>query len=312
MPARNSARPALRGPYLYVGGKKLSMYALGAATPLFSTWTKAVARAAFALDQRGNLCEANGNVKAAAIYAFDARDLELKRRLDGEGDGALVADRFGNLYVTNGAKIIVHAQGCIHQIGIIKKCGCGPLAFDQSGNLYAGAGTEIRIYAPGKNPGSLKFVRAIDHGINGTAGLTVGPTGSLFVSSGTSNASVSVFPPGAMKPNRRITKGLEYPGPLAVDSTGRLYVANEPVAPPDASGWVAIYAPGATRPMRYLRYGKRVAPRALAIDSSDNVYVATYGGGESMVHVYAPGAAQLLNSIVKGVDSPTALLIGSP
>lgn len=314
------AAPALRqtlvridtaGPFLYVGGSKLSMYSLGGTMPLHSTATSAVARAALALDSHGDLCEANDNVSAAAIYAFDARTLTLKSTLSGEGFGALAADRFGYLYGSNGVDIFVYAPGCTHRVNIVRHCSCWPLAFDHAGNLYAGAGREVRIYTPAQKRGALTFVRALRDGIDGTAALAVGRSGALFVAN-SGDSSVSVFAPNSSTPKRRITKGLDYPEALAVDSRGSLYVANVPDSPPSAAGWVSVYAPGRAQPVRYLRYRRGVAPSALVVDPSDNLYVATYVHGHSAVQVYDPGARKLLRTIVKDVDRPTALLIGSP
>jgi hypothetical protein len=305
---RQMAAPgSTAGPVLYVGGRKLSMYALGSATPLHSTKTPYVARAALALDSHGNLCEATGDVSALAIYAFNARTLQLEGARDGQGVGALVADRSGFLYGTNGIDIFVYAPGCTRNVYTIRNCGCWPLVFDRSGNLYGGAGREVRIYAPTQKPGHMKFVRAIHDGINGTGALAIRPSGELFVAND-GNSSVSVFKPGGTTPARRITKGIDAPYALAVDSKGRLYVSNVPGSPPSANGWVSVYAPRGTRPIRTLSYGKAGAPGALAVDSSDNVYVAV----DNSVRIYSPGGAKLLRRITKDVDGPTGLLIGSP
>lgn len=303
------AKPAMPKSVLYVGGWKLSMYALGSSEPLHSTKTNLyVLQAHIALDLHGDLCEANGNVSAPAIYAFNARTLKLEGALGSYGVFALAADRSGYLYGTNEAYIFAYAPGCTHNVDIIRHCAnSGPLVFDQFGNLYAGEGRAVCIFAPTQKPGHMRFVRAIREGIDQAFALAVGPSGQLFVAN-FGDSSVTVFPAGGSKPSRRITKGLESPWALAVDSTGRLYVANRPNSPPQTPGWVSVYSPDGTRPIHTIKYGKGVAPSALAIDPSNNLYVAA----DNAVRVYSPGGAKLLRRITKGVDGPQALLIGSP
>lgn len=52
-------------------------------------------------------------------------------------------------------------------------------------------------------------------------------------------------------------------------------------------------------------------PAALAIDPSDNLYVAN-SANHSSVFVYSAGGTKLLQTIREGADEPSALLIGSP
>jgi len=305
-----SGAPAIAGPFLYVGGATLSMYALGSTTPLHSADAPYVSQAHMALDLHGDLCEANGNPSYPAIYVFNARTLQLKGTRGGAGFGVLVANHSGYLYeASGGAYLLVFAPGCEHAVKTIHNCICQDLVFDQSGNLYAGEGG-VRIYAPAQKPWRMKFVRAIRDGIDGAGALAVGPSGELFVASDYGRRSVSVFAPGGSKPIRRITKGLDYPGQLAVDSKGRLYVANRPLPPTRSS--VSVYAPGGTQPIRKIS-GSNFNPTALAVDAADNLYIASANDVKgSYVAVYSPGGAKLLRTITKGVSFPTGLLIGSP
>jgi len=311
--ARQAEPTSSAGPFLYVGGWKLSMYALGSAEPLHVTSTQYVSQAYLALDSHGDLCLANGNITDPAISAYNARTLQLEGTRGGAGAGPAAANHSGYLYeASGGAYVLVYATGCTHYVNAIGHCVCGPLVFDQSGNLYAGS-DGIRIYAPTQKPDRMKFVRTIRDGVDGPVALAIGPSGELFVvnyGSG-SSFSVSVFAPGGSKPIRRITKGLDYPGPIAVDSRGWVYVASRP--PPSYPSWVSVYAPGGTRPIRYLKYkGQRIAADALAIDPSDNLYAATSIASREVVAVYTPGGTKLWYIIHKGVNGATALLIGSP
>ena len=71
-------------------------------------------------------------------------------------------------------------------------------------------------------------------------------------------------------------------------------------------GWVTVYAPQATKPLRKIVAGIG-RPIALALDPSDNLYVAN--GGEGSVTVYAAGGTTLLQTITKGINVVLTLAI---
>jgi DNA-binding beta-propeller fold protein YncE len=293
---------AEKGPFLYVAGELISMYALGSSEPLHST--NKYGGYFIALDGRGDLCASNDNITLPQIYAFDARSLKFEGVWNGNGVGPIVANRWGYLYGTDGrVHTSAYSPGCTHRIGTIPNCRCGPLAFDRSGNLYAGEGA-IRIYAPTDKTWHVKLSRAISDGIDGPGALVIAPSQELFVAN-SGNSSVSVFAQGGSQPIRRITNGVNTPAALAVDSTGRLYVAS---LPESAAGWVTVYAPGGTRPVRKIGNYPRFYPDSLALDPSGNLYV----GLGTAVNVYAPGATKLLRRITRGVNGTFSLLIGSP
>jgi sugar lactone lactonase YvrE len=293
------------GPFLYVAGQKISMYALGSSEPLHSTKANYyVFNAAIALDSHGILCEADGDPSYQAIYAYDARTLKLEGGYVGDGVGPLVAGPSGYVYGTNGGVYtLVYAPSCTHRVGAIQGCECGPLVFDRSGNLYAGSGG-IKIYAPTHKTWHMAYVRSIRDGIDGPVALAIGPSAQLFVAN-SGDSTVRVFPLSGSRPVQTIKDGISSPVALALDSKGRLYVANEPQS---AAGWVSVYAPGRTRPIREIGKYPNFFPSALAIDPSDNLYV----GIRSAVNVYAPGGTKLLRTITDGVDGTNSLLIASP
>jgi hypothetical protein len=298
------------GPFLYVAGWKLSMYALGSSKPLHTINTSYVAAPAIALDSHGDLCETDGNISDPAIFAFNARTLKPEHTLSGQEAFSLVADRSGYIYTTNGIDVYVYAPGCTQSVGTIRHgTSSGTLLFDQSGNLYVGEGRAVCIYAPTHKTWHMTLAREIRTGINGTDALAVGSSGELFVAS-RGRSSVTVFPPGGSEPIRRIKEGLNDPTALAVDSKGRLYVVNQPESS-SAAGWVSVYAPSGTRPIRKLA-DETEFPFGLAVDRSDNVYVGNVNGNGGNVAVYTPGGAKLLRKITSGVDEGLALLIGSP
>src|SRR5579863_7343703 len=85
--SRSSTVPALletaplagaKGPFLYVGGRRLSQYPLNSSEPLRSIkagWGALT----LALDSFGTLFAANGNASYGAVVAYEARDLKVER-----------------------------------------------------------------------------------------------------------------------------------------------------------------------------------------------------------------------------------------
>jgi hypothetical protein len=305
------------GPFLYVGGFKLQMYALGSSKPLHVAQVNpsTVLKAAIALDLHGHLCVANGEISQAQLFEYDASTLKFVKGLTGVGAfPALVADHLGYLYAsTGGGDIVVYAPGCTHQVHAIHRGVdvVGPLVFDHSGNLYAGMQPHyaVSVYAPTTRPGHMKLVRQIRDGLNNPIALAIGPSDDLFVANYSKDGGgfITVYQRGGSKPVLRITKGMQVPEALAVDSKGRLYVAVPDYAV-RSGGWISVYAPGGSQPVRKVRISN---PVALALDPSDNLYVANLARHNSVL-VYSAGATKLLQTIKEGNDQPSALLIGSP
>lgn len=321
-PAQRPAAAERGGPFLFVGGLKLSMYALGASKPVHvaNINPATMYRAAIALDLHGHLCEANGELSYAQLFEYDAHTLIFRRGLTGVGAyPALLADRLGYLYASTGGGVIaVYAPGCTQEVNVIRRGVdvVGPLVFDRSGNLYAGMQPHfaVSVYAPTNRPGHMKPVHRITDGIDNPIALASGPSGDLFVAnypaSGKGDGDITVYAPGGSKPVLRITSGIKLPWALAVDSKNRLYVDNNPGAwgGTGRSGWISVYAPGSAQPQRKVNVKD---PVALALDASDQLYVANLLNHSSVL-VYSAGAKKLLQTIKDGTDAPSALLIGSP
>ncbi len=303
------------GPFLYVGGHRVAMFALGSSKPLHVTKASNYSfGSGLALDLHGHLCVSSGNLSYQATYAYDARTLKLEGKTDLAGYfSALVADRYGYLYASSAFGILVYAPGCIQRVNNLRHGG-NALVFDRSGNLYAGLGNAVGVYAPEQRPGHMRFVRRIHKGLkNLVSALAIGPSDDLFVADevGKKGGYVAVYRRGSLEPLEKITNGIETPELLAVDSKGRLYVDNCPYRACDVggrSGWISVYAPGGTQPVRRVRVENAVA---LAIDPSDNLYVLN-NYKRSTVLVYSPGAAKLLRKITEDIGASAALLIGSP
>jgi hypothetical protein len=188
--------------------------------------------------------------------------------------GPLAVDASGNLAAT--------ACGDKHEFGVI--CVFAPgetqpfwtmrngasdilhaLMFDSSGNLYAAvAQGEIKVYAPN---GTLPM-RTITEGVSDPFALAFDANGNLYV---LNNKSVTVYSPGATHPMRTITKGvvgayMPGAGPaMALDDSGKVYVANAATRTPASDGSVTVYSASKNSPIRTVVQGVD-NPVAIAIE----------------------------------------------
>ncbi len=245
---------------------------------------------------------------------------------------ARFASRYsGYLYVGKNtysrSEILVYAPSSLKKVQTITAgilggiAGTRALGFDASGNLYLATvnPNEVVVYQPGRTKPSY----TITHGLDDPFALNFDSAGDLFVLNcpncvlpnhrTSQQGSVSVYAPGKMLPSYAITAGIHNPLASAVDSSGNLYVANCPshAAPHTCTanyynkpggGTVTVYRPGKSTPAYTITNGID-APTAVAIDASDNFYVANVGDDE--VAVYKPGTAvpayDILLGIVDGV-----------
>jgi hypothetical protein len=307
---------AEKGPFLYVAGYKVSQYALGSSEPLRTVKGPFYFAISMALDPLGNLSVLFGNGSGGEILVYQAGDLKREYSpIYPPGFGEIAVDSKGNIYhAYGGPGIPVYPPGYREPLYTIHRNARAPyaLAFDPSGDLYSDGVDRVNAYSPTGPDGRMKWVRSFRNGVEDSYALAFGATGDLFVADGRAGrrkpAEINVYAPGASKPSRTITAGIEAPGKLAVDSNDRLYVACMPIGKIGNPGWISVYAPGSTQPIRKIREGIN-HPYDLAIDPSDNLYVANAGAGS--VTVYSPGGAKLMRTITKGIDGAAALVIGS-
>jgi hypothetical protein len=108
-------------------------------------------------------------------------------------------------------------------------------------------------------------------------------------------AQVDVFPPGAKKPARTITKGIQYPSALLVDKSNDLFVANCGFICYFSSGRrgsITEYAYGSGTPLRTITDGID-SPQAMAFGKNRLLFVANYGYfKKGSVTVYSSGASR--------------------
>lgn len=312
-------QPDKAGPYLYVAGTSLSQYALGSSKPLRSVPMSYGANA-IAFDSYGRIFVTNGGGSYGTIPVLDARNLTLLRTIGGSDSIYVATNRAGYVYASNcGRGIDLFTPGGVkwlHPIfrRISKACA---LAFNSTDDLFVINAGAVTVFAPAKEPGHVNFLRRLTAGVNRPRALTIGPLNELYVANcpscgprkeGRQDAFVSVFAPGASKPRRILTGALAGPSALAVDRSGRVYVACSPFSNRRGvePGWVTVFAPGATHPLRKITE-KIDAPSSLAFDPSGNLYVANSYGAS--VTVYSPSGL-LLRTITDGAAFARAVAIG--
>jgi hypothetical protein len=207
-----------RGPFLYIGGSKISMYRLGSTKPM-RTVSSSLGANVFALDSAGELLVGSGSISWGALTVYDARTLGLIRTDAGiDGTSALAVDAQDYVYdATCGGAITVFTPGVSKIVGEIRR-GAGSvcsLGFDGSGALYAanvGARSVSVLVSTGR-PGKWRLERRIRQGTKYPQHILVEPSGRLFVAN---NDSVSVYAPGSSSPERVIRNGIESATAVAV------------------------------------------------------------------------------------------------
>ena len=319
----SGAATAKAGVRLYVGGVNVSEYLLGHVHPLRSVNTGGNVQT-MAADSIGNLFAATTYGSDEYLRTFDARTLRVRPGY-GPYAGPIAVDRDNYVYVRGYGHITVLNPGGMKKLRVMRKHidWNGPLAFDRSGKLYVANISAITVFAPTSRLGYMTYERKIASGIESPVALAFGPADELFVANcrrcpysqpGKRRDWISVYARNGSTPLRRFydgADGTKQPRALAVDSKGRLYVANYNFDGQGRAhgGAVAVYAPDGSSPTNTITKGID-APIALAIDPSDNLYVANWFGGS--VTVYGSGGTQLLATIKDGVSAPYSLRIGSP
>jgi hypothetical protein len=314
---QTTQRAGTDGVFLYVAGLKLSKYALGSSRPLATVKLPYIA-STITLDGLGNVYTAeNYGSFGVQIDVFSASNLTLLRKISYSGWVTdMATDRDGYLYVSLSGELWVFAPGSTHPLYRMRRSPGGSLAFDSAGNLYDAGGDEVAIYAPASKPGHLKLIGKIRRGVNSSDAIAFGPSGNLYVVNWPNcnppcgRPFVSVFAAGGLKPVLRITRGLVGSASLAVDSTGRVYVGNSSlfVDRGPRGSWVSVYEPNSKQLLAKFAKGGDRRLLHVAVDGSDDVYVASY----NEVSVYSPAGAKLLYTITRGIQDAGALAIGSP
>jgi sugar lactone lactonase YvrE len=267
---------------------------------------------------------------------------------------ALAFDGKGNVYVVNDAGsssswwgsggsvsvYVAHGTQLLHTIthGLNEPVAD---AIDGSGNLYvansagsssssssSGSAGSVTVY----RSGHFRLIDTITDGIFGPRALAFDGSGNLYVlnggsmsssssSSSSSAGSVTIYAHHRLVGT--LTNGITAPVAMAVDSAGDVMVANAASSSSSSSsgsgGSVVVFTAGGTTPSETITTGI-LNVRALALDTSDNLYVANAAGGSSSsssssssasgsVAIFSPGSATPSVTITDGVTNPDALAV---
>jgi len=164
-------------------------------------------------------------------------------------------------------------------------------AFDASGNIYVTSKTNssVLVFAAGASGdvAPISTISGSNTGLVQPTGIAVDSTGKIYVADygaeDPGGPSVFIFAAGAngnVAPVATITgaaTGLVFPNGLALDSSGKIYVANEGTN--QATSSVTVYAAGATgnaAPLATISGSATLLndPHGLALDAAGNIYVA--------------------------------------
>jgi sugar lactone lactonase YvrE len=113
---------------------------------------------------------------------------------------------------------------------------------------------------------------------------------------------IGVYAPGSVKLQRTITKGMDGPRALAIDSKGNLYVVDSS----NYGNYVDVYAAPKYNLIATLDKNT-TGTSTLALDKQDNLYVAN----TSSVMVFAHDTLKLMRTITDGVECPNTLAFNS-
>ena len=206
-------------------------------------------------------------------------------------------------------------------------------AFDANGNIYiADAAGDTVLVFPANASGTTTPIRTIAGAatlLGLPRGIALDTKGNIFVSnSGDANnsnvASVTVYAAGAagnVSPTAVISgaaTGLSFPNGIALDTLGRIYVANGTDLSGLGLGSVTVYAANATNNASPTVTISGAAtelsePQGLALDTSGNIYVSNRGGNS--VTAYSAGAtgnaspAKTISGTATGLSTPNGIAL---
>lgn len=235
--------------------------------------------------------------------------------------GGVQLDSKGNIYVANDAccdgnpvppSVTVYAPGATGDVAPMRTITGdattltlpSDVAFDRSDNIYIadsrggpapGNGTVLEFTAGADgNVAPVATIVGPKTGLSIPNGITLDAMGNIYVANFLPGAcgatgSVTVYAPGAsgdVAPAFSIggnKTGLAGPLGIAVDASGKIYVANQGFS-------VTVYAAGAhgnVAPIETILVPNFLSPFGVAVDSSGSIYVS----GDNAVLIYAPGAS---------------------
>jgi hypothetical protein len=192
----------------------------------------------------------------------------------------------------------------VGQTTVVRTIHSGPvraIAFD-AGHIYAVQIADCNAKGLGallvydKKTGIL--LRAVTQGIASPRDILLDHHGNIYVDN--IAGKIAVYNAGATRLVRTISEGVNLPGAFAIDSRQNLYVANQSIRDPQR---ISVYRYGSVHVSRTIYPAG--APLDLAIDHSDNLYVASTTANN--VTEYAAGTNRVRRVLRTGMDDPNTL-----
>ncbi len=249
----------------------------------------------------GIAVDASGNMYVANIYPFSGSV--------GYGSVTIYAAG-GTGNVAPIAVISGPSTGLDHPSGIALDPVNGDI-YVANVDLSHAAKASITIYSPGANGNvaPIGVIKGASTGLICPGGLALDASGNIYVPNtnincncpskcGVNNRSITVYSAGShgnTAPTRKISGSktkLHEPNQLALDSRLRIWVVN--ALGDQYKDWVNVYAAAANGNVgpKRLFYGTKPqlsCPEGIALDASDNVYVANCVS-DPLINVYAAGS----------------------
>jgi hypothetical protein len=142
-----------------------------------------------------------------------------------------------------------------------------------------------------KNP---QVIGKITDGLQNPGAIWLDAAGDIYVGNDmTYTSSVTEYAPGATKPERTFTNGIDLPFGGMVDPAGKMYVSVAGIKG-RIEGGIAVFPKNKTRPSVFLTDNVYV-PHGVAKDSSGNLFLAQIYGLQSSVIEFPSGSN---NSVV--------------
>jgi sugar lactone lactonase YvrE len=161
------------------------------------------------------------------------------------------------------------------------------------------ANMQILLYNPKvANPSPEGAITVgIEHGV----GLATDKAGTLYVANETNSnqSSITIYPRGKTSPSLTITAGLNEPDGIAVDSHGTVFASNL------GTNTVTTYKAGKTSVFQTINFPQGSQAVGLAVDSKDNLYVASDTNNEVLEVPHGSTTPQNLG--LTGTNAPTWL-----
>jgi sugar lactone lactonase YvrE len=241
---------------------------------------------------------------ASKVYAFDPGTTTPKLTITVgiHTPTDLIFDSNENLYVANlspgHGSVTEYANGQGAPIRTIVKgisgINSGGMAVTNDGTLIVTDQGGVSEYHPGATTPFLTIARP-------AAYVALASQTTFFATMRTS--AVSNFTVGTRKPNFVISRPFMVPGPIAVDSSGTLYVVD--VCGPGC----AVYTYDSTGKLIATLSNGIDAPVGVLVDSQDNAWIDNFGEFNSSITAFHAGQVSPFEYIANSVNSPDAMVV---